>query len=102
MADGPVLNEGAADFDAGSLKVLVIDDQSHVRNWVRTVLANAGVVQVTEAADGGQAFAAVTGPRAWLGLMISELRLPERDGTETIRALKPLGKKSAPAIMSGA
>src|ERR1035437_9734789 len=43
MADGPVRNEAAAHFDAGSLKVLVIDDQSRARNWVRTVLATAGV-----------------------------------------------------------
>ena len=101
MADGPVLNEGAADFDAGSLKVLVIDDQSHVRNWVRTVLANAGVVQVTEAADGGQAFAAVTRPGAWFDLILCDLRMPERDGIETIRAFAALGLESAIAIMSG-
>ena len=38
MADGPILNEAAANFDAGSLKVLVIDDQSHVRTQFRTWL----------------------------------------------------------------
>ena len=101
MADGPVRNEAAANFDAGSLKVLVIDDQSHVRNWVRTVLANAGVVQVTEAADGGQAFAAVTRPGAWFDLILCDLRMPERDGIETIRAFAALGLESAIAIMSG-
>src|ERR1019366_3897491 len=101
MADGPVQNEEAADFDAGSLKVLVIDDQSHVRNWVRTVLTNAGVVQVTEAADGGQAFAAVTRPGAWFDLILCDLRMPERDGIETIRAFAALGLESAIAIMSG-
>src|ERR1035437_8029158 len=100
MADGPVRNEAAAHFDAGSLKVLVIDDQSHVRNWVRTVLANAGVVQVTEAADGGQGFAAVTRPGAWFDLILCDLRMPERDGIETIRSFGALGLESAVAIMS--
>ena len=88
-------------LDAGSLKVLVIDDQSHVRNWVRTVLANAGAVQVTEAADGGQAFAAVTRPGAWFDLILCDLRMPERDGIETIRAFAALGLESAIAILSG-
>src|ERR1035437_1155492 len=101
MADGPVRNEAAANFDAGALKVLVIDDQRHVRNSVGPWLPSAGVVQVPEAADGGQAFAAVTRPGAWFDLILCDLRMPERDGIETIRAFAALGLESAIAIMSG-
>src|SRR5665213_1089031 len=100
MTDGPVGNEAAALFDVASLKVLVVDDQSHVRSWVRTVLKGAGVTQIVEAADGGQALAAVTQPGAWFDLIFCDLRMPERDGIETIRAFAALGLESAIAIMS--
>lgn len=98
MADGPVQQD--AKFDATTLKVLVIDDQSHVRNWVRTVLKGAGVTDIVEASDGGQALAAVTQPGARFDLVLCDLRMPERDGIETIRAFSALGLDSAFAIMS--
>lgn len=98
MADGPVQQDPK--FDATALKVLVIDDQSHVRNWVRTVLKGAGVTDIVEASDGGQALAAVTQPGARFDLVLCDLRMPERDGIETIRAFSALGLDSAFAIMS--
>jgi EAL domain-containing protein (putative c-di-GMP-specific phosphodiesterase class I) len=90
----------AEDFDPRSLKVLIVDDQSHVRNWVRTVLKRAGVHDVTEASDGSQALAAVTHPGASFDLILCDLRMPERDGIEVIRAFAALGIESAIAIMS--
>ncbi|HEY2848924.1 MAG TPA: EAL domain-containing response regulator [Gemmatimonadaceae bacterium] len=100
MADGRVEHGAAANFDPAALSVLVIDDQSHVRNWVRTVLKGAGVKEIVEASDGGQALAAVTQPGAWFDLVLCDLRMPERDGIETIRAFAALGLESAIAIMS--
>ena len=91
MTDGPVGNEAASNFEVAALKVLIVDDQSHVRSWVRTVLKGAGVVHIVEAADGGQALAAVTQPGAWFDLVLCDLRMPERDGIETIRAFAALG-----------
>ncbi len=100
MPDAARGNQVAAAGDPAALSVLIVDDQSHVRNWVRTVLANAGVVNITEAADGGAALAAVTRPGAWFDLILCDLRMPERDGIETIRAFAALGLESAIAIMS--
>ncbi len=100
MPDDPSANEKAANFDRAAVSVLIIDDQSHVRSWVRTVLKNAGITQVTEASDGGKALAAVTHPGAWFDLILCDLRMPERDGIETIRAFAALGIESAIAIMS--
>jgi EAL domain-containing protein (putative c-di-GMP-specific phosphodiesterase class I) len=100
MADAPIGRDKSDGSNPGSLKVLIIDDQSHVRNWVRTVLKNAGVTDVTEAANGGEAMAAVTQPGAWFDLVLCDLRMPERDGIETIRAFAALGLESAFAIMS--
>jgi EAL domain-containing protein (putative c-di-GMP-specific phosphodiesterase class I) len=100
MADGPAGTATAPKFDPSALTVLVIDDQSHVRGWVRTVLKSAGVTRVSEASDGGQALAEVTQPGAWFDLILCDLRMPERDGIETIRAFAALGLESAIAIMS--
>jgi EAL domain-containing protein (putative c-di-GMP-specific phosphodiesterase class I)/FixJ family two-component response regulator len=100
MADGPAEIDAAPKFDPSALKVLIIDDQSHVRGWVRTVLKNAGVTQVSEASNGGEALAAVTHPGAWFDLILCDLRMPERDGIETIRAFASLGLESSIAIMS--
>src|SRR5579871_5074754 len=100
MPDQPAAGGVAAEFDPSSLRVLIIDDQSHVRTYVRTVLKNAGVTDVTEAGDGAQALATVTQPGAPFDLILCDLRMPERDGIETIRALSALGIQSAFAIMS--
>lgn len=100
MPDRPAGGGAAPEFDPPSLRVLIIDDQSHVRTYVRTVLKNAGVTDVTEAGDGAHALAAVTQPGAWFDLILCDLRMPERDGIETIRAFASLGIQSAIAIMS--
>src|SRR5471032_1953961 len=100
MADLAAGADATGKFDPAALKVLIIDDQLHVRTYVRTVLKNAGVTDVTEAGDGAQALAAVTQPGAWFDLILCDLRMPERDGIETIRAFAALGLESPIAIIS--
>jgi EAL domain-containing protein (putative c-di-GMP-specific phosphodiesterase class I) len=82
------------------LAVLIIDDQSHVRTFSRKILERAGITNVTEAGDGREALAAVTQPGAWFDLILCDLRMPDRDGVETIRAFAALGLESAVAILS--
>ncbi len=86
--------------DFSKLRVLVIDDQLHVRHWVRTVLKSMGITDVAEAGDGREALAAVTKPGNVFDLILCDLRMPERDGIETIRAFAALGLEAAIAIMS--
>ena len=100
MVDGPTEKSEATQFDPAAVKVLIIDDQSHVRSWVRKVLNNSGITQMSEAENGSEALAAVTQPGAWFDLILCDLRMPERDGIETIRAFAALGLESAIAIMS--
>src|SRR5476649_1189634 len=100
MADLAAGADATGKFDPSSMRVLIIDDQEHVRTYVRTVLKNAGVTDVTEAGDGAKALAAVTQPGAWFDLILCDLRMPERDGIETIRSFASLGIHSAIAIMS--
>ncbi len=86
-----------------STRVLVVDDQEHVRRWVRSVLKNVGITDVTEATDGKVAFDLVSsaGERAeHYDLILCDLRMPGRDGIETIRSFSGLHLDSAIAIMS--
>jgi EAL domain-containing protein (putative c-di-GMP-specific phosphodiesterase class I) len=86
--------------DNSLVRVLVVDDQSHVRTWVREILKRMGIDHVTEAEDGREALAAVTKPGAWFDLILCDLQMPEKDGIETIRSFGALGLESAIAIMS--
>jgi EAL domain-containing protein (putative c-di-GMP-specific phosphodiesterase class I) len=86
--------------DFSLIRVLVVDDQSHVRTFARKVLLTMGITNVTEAADGRDALAAVTQPGAWFDLILCDLQMPERDGIETIRSFGALGLESAIVIMS--
>jgi EAL domain-containing protein (putative c-di-GMP-specific phosphodiesterase class I) len=80
--------------------VLIVDDQSHVRDWARGVLGGMGITKVTEATDGRDALAKVTEPGVHFDLILCDLGMPERDGVETIRTLAALNLDSAVAIVS--
>lgn len=86
--------------DYSNLSVLVVDDQQHVRHWVRGVLANLGIEHVTEASDGRSALKCVREPGAAFDLILCDLRMPGLDGIETIRELSKMGIECAVAIMS--
>jgi EAL domain-containing protein (putative c-di-GMP-specific phosphodiesterase class I) len=87
--------------DLTGVRVLIVDDQQHVRTWVRTVLSSMGVTDVVEASDGRSAIAAVSRPGGWYDLILCDLRMPEHDGIETLRAFAALGVQSGVAIVSG-
>ena len=67
------------------VRIVVADDEPGVRSFLRLVLENAGY-EVIEAANGMQALKAVRAGQ--VDLVITDLVMPERDGVETIRALR--------------
>jgi two-component system chemotaxis response regulator CheY len=71
------------------VRVLLADDESHVRLLIRTVLASMGCEVVAEAADGRQAIELFdkTSP----DLVLLDINMPVMDG---ISALKELRRKS--------
>src|SRR5690242_6312224 len=75
----------ASHADLAALSVLVIDDQEHVRKWIRRVLTSMGIVNVSEAEDGQSALARVTAPGSAFDLIICDLKMPNTDGIELIR-----------------
>ena len=88
----------AADYS--TLSVLVIDDQQVARQWNRGVLSSFGIERVVEANGGREAIQAVTERGAKFDLILCDLRMPGKDGIETIRMLASLGLQCAVAVLS--
>jgi CheY-like chemotaxis protein len=72
-------------------RILVADDESVVRSFLRTVLEGAGYV-VIEAGNGKQALKEILAGA--VDLVITDLVMPEQEGIETIRALR----RDAPGV----
>lgn len=83
-----------------TVRVLVIDDQRQVRAAVCEVLRDLDVREIIEAGSGRAALTLVAAPGAHFDLILCDLRMPERDGIETIRAFAALGVEAAVVIMS--
>src|SRR5271163_3823947 len=70
---------------AARARVLVADDDTAVRGFLRTVLEDAGY-EVAEASDGRQAERGALDPG--IDLLIVDLVMPNQEGIETIRDLR--------------
>src|SRR5690349_994065 len=66
-------------------RILIIDDETALRLWLRVVLEGAGH-QVVDAPDGTAGLQALR--RQPADLVLCDVFMPERDGLETIRALR--------------
>lgn len=82
------------------LRVLVVEDQEHVRKWIRRVFAKFDVTRLSEAEDGRAALAIVTEPGAEFDLIVCDLKMPNIDGVEFIRALSALRIQTSVVLLS--
>jgi two-component system, chemotaxis family, chemotaxis protein CheY len=84
--------------ESGKLaRVLIVDDASGMRIYLRSILAGAGYA-CTEAADGGEAFDLLL--RESFDLLITDLDMPEMDGFQLLSAISLLPKsRGRPAIV---
>lgn len=69
----------------GALTVLLIDDESHVRTFLRTALGTLGVCNVVEAENGCEGVEAFDRLRP--DLVLLDVNLPDRDGGQVIREI---------------
>ncbi len=83
-----------------SLSVLVVDDQEHVRRWIRRVLNDMGITRIVEASDGKDALARVAAPSAAFDLVLCDLRMPGFDGVQLIRSMSLVGVHAAVILIS--
>ncbi len=68
------------------LKALVVEDNSHMRGILRALLADLGINEVFEAADGGRAFALL--PLAKPDFVVTDLAMAPVDGIAFTRELR--------------
>lgn len=81
------VNAGAAH---GRIRVLLVEDQTLVREGLKSLLAHADDIEVAgEAADGDEAIRAVR--RVAPDVILLDVRLPKRNGIEVLRELARTG-----------
>jgi len=80
-------------------RILVADDESAVRSFLKAALERAGY-QVLAASDGKQAFQQAMA--AEVDLVVTDLVMPEQEGIETIRALRREAPEVGIIAISGA
>jgi DNA-binding response OmpR family regulator len=82
---------------AGSLKVLVAEDEPHTRRILATLLESAGF-QVAVEASGSAALARIQGDEA-LDLILLDLVLPEVHGLELLRETRKLSHREGVPVV---
>lgn len=82
-------------------RVLIADDASGMRTYLRTILVAAGL-ECVEARDGGEAFDAIL--KSSFDLLITDLDMPGMDGFQLISAvsLLPVSRGRPPIIVCSA
>ena len=74
------------DLGLGELKVLLVDDNDHMRTIVGTILKGIGILNVREARDGSEALEAL---RTWpADLAIVDFRMEPMDGVDFTRLIR--------------
>lgn len=66
--------------------VLVVDDNPHMRTILRTLLEDAGLYQIAEAADGTQALAVLNSKP--VDLVLTDMAMSPMDGIELTRRVR--------------
>jgi DNA-binding response OmpR family regulator len=83
---------------AGSLRLLVAEDEPHTRRILTTLLDSAGF-QVTAEATGSGALARIRGHEVF-DLVLLDLVLPEVEGLDVLREIRRLPhRKSVPVVV---
>ena len=82
-----------AKHDLGGHLVLVVDDDTRVRSYIRAILQSAGV-NVLEAGDGLEALEVFHASKSRVELVITDIRMPRMSGTDLASSLR----SDAPAI----
>lgn len=69
-------------------KILLVDDEAHIRKFVSLILKQIGQPVIREAVNGEDALAAYQADRP--DLVLLDVNMPRMDGMETLRKLKQI------------
>lgn len=83
-------------FDGGQLRVLIIEDNQHIRLLLRTVLHTMGIETILEAHDGEEALAVLRGCPA--DLLILDWKMEPMDGLSFALKLRRSADSPAPTV----
>lgn len=78
---------------------LIVDDEAHVRLYVRMVLGRLGIVRCLEATSLEQALAIVEAEQP--GLIMLDMHLPGAGGLEVLAKIRELDEEVRVIILSG-
>lgn len=67
-------------------KILLVDDEAHIRKFVSLILNQIGQPVITEAVNGEEALKAYKADKA--DIVLLDVNMPRMDGMETLRRLK--------------
>jgi two-component system, response regulator YesN len=81
------------------MKILIVDDEVHIRRTIRTVLARMSFVQVCEASDGISAWEEIAAFQP--DLVIADVKMPGMDGIELLTKIRESGNELIYIIVSG-
>jgi len=83
------------------LHVLVVEDESIIREALCMGLEHLGVGRVSSSPNGRKALRQFSKPEDHPHLILLDIYMPEMDGIEFLTALLPCGYSGAVALMSG-
>ena len=87
-----------ADVDLERLRVLLVDDSPNARKFMRRVLGNLGIENITEAGDGREAVEILAG--SMFDLVITDYNMPEMDGLALLQHIRSESwQSSVPVLM---
>lgn len=82
-----------------SIKVMLVDDQTLVREGIKSLLTLAGHIQIVgEAGDGVEALEIL--PEANPDVVLMDIRMPRMDGIEALKQLKESGNDTPVIILT--
>jgi CheY-like chemotaxis protein len=82
-----------AQHEVGNRLVLVVDDDSRIRSYIKAILQSAGM-QVLEAGDGVEALEIFHESKKRIDLVITDVRMPRMNGTDLASSIR----SDAPAV----
>jgi EAL domain-containing protein (putative c-di-GMP-specific phosphodiesterase class I) len=84
------------------LTVLVVEDESHLRNLTASILTDMGVADVVQASDGEEALREIDAKfKGAIDVVVLDLAMPGMDGVEFLRHLSERENKIAVIVSSG-
>jgi DNA-binding NarL/FixJ family response regulator len=95
---GAAAEAGRPALDARQISVLLVEDDAIVRAWVRLALEGTEFRVAGEAATAEEAQALVSRRRPQL--LLVDFNLPDRTGTDLLRALRAAGDRTPAVVMS--